>query len=427
VAARISGGGEPDTLKVEDALMRQTIKLTAICAITAFAAAACGGSSSSSPGGGSASSSASGGTIQLGQIASLTGNYTPLGQNDKLGAELAVQQINAAGGVLGKKLQLTVKDDASDPQQAITDFNSLVSDGAVAVVGSPFSNASLAVEPLAKQQQISYVSTAAADQQVQPASPYIYMTPPTAGVVAEQLDKYFQANGMTKMAVAYDTESSFAKTGWADMKADAAQYGIHFVDTETFTTTQTDFTSVLQHVRGSGAAGLMVWATGAPAVIIAKQFATAGMGGMKLVYSHAEASSLFTKPVGAAANGIIVASSLAVIGNDLPASSLKTAVMQMAQPFQKSNGSYPPQFAFDGYSAVELIASAIKNAGSTDPGKIAAALNTLTLLTPEGTYKYTSGDHSGLGQDEVAIDTVSNGQIVPTAWTTQQLKATLSS
>lgn len=406
--------------------MRQTIKLTAICAIAAFAAAACGSSAGGSPGGGSASSSGSGGTIQIGQIASLTGTYTPLGQNDKLGAALAVQQINAAGGVLGKKLQITVKDDATSPQQAITDFNSLVSGGAVAVVGTAFSNASLAVEPLAKQQQVPYVSTAAADQQVQPPSPYVYMTPPTGGVVAEQLDKYFQASGMTKMAVAYDTENSFAKTGWADMKAKAAQYGIHFVDTETFTTTQTDFTSVLQHVRGSGAKGLMVWATGAPAVILAKQFATAGMGGMKLVFSHAEASSLFTKPVGAAANGIIMASSLAVIGNDLPASSLKTAALQMAQPFQQSNGSYPPQFAFDGYSAVQLIAAAIKKAGSTDPKKIAAALNTLTLLTPEGTYKYTPGDHAGLGPDQVAIDTVRNGQIVPTTWTTQQLKASLA-
>lgn len=406
--------------------MRQVSKLTTICALTTFAAAACGGSSGGSPGGGSAGSSASGGTIQIGQITSLTGNYTPLGRSDKLGAALAVQQINAAGGVLGKKLQLTVKDDASDPQQAVTDFNGLVSGGAVAVVGTPFSNSGLAVEPLAKQQQVPYVSTAAADQQVQPASPYVYMTPPTAAVVAEQLDKYFQASGMTKMAVAYDTESSFAKTGWADMKAKAAQYGVHFVDTETFTTTQTDFSSVLQHVRGSGAKGLMVWATGAPAVILAKQFAAASMGGLKLVFSHAEASSLFIKPVGAAADGIIVASSLAVIGNDLPASSLKTAALRMARPFQQSNGSYPPQFAFDGYSAVQLIAAAIKKAGSTDPQKIAAALNTLTLLTPEGTYKYSPSDHAGLGPDQVAVDTISNGQIVPTSWTTQQLKALLA-
>lgn len=397
--------------------MRKTSKIVALCAAAALGVAGCGDSS-----GGSSDD----GPIKIGQIASLTGNYTPLGQNNKLGAQLAVDQINAAGGVLGRKLQITVKNDESDPQQAIAAFNSLAADGAAAFVGTPFSNAALAVEPLAVQRKIPYISPAAADQQVEPPSPYVYMTPPTAGVVAEQLLKYFQAAGMTEMAVAYDTKSSFAQTGWDSMKEKAAKYGIHFVTTETFTTTQTDFTAVLQHVRGTDAKGLMVWATGAPAVILAKQYAAASMGDTKLVFSHAESSSLFTKPVGAAGEGIIVASALSAIGNDLPDSKLKDSVVKMADPFQKANGEYPPGFAFDSYCAVQLIAAAIKKADSADPEKIAAALNELSLLTPQGTYEYTADDHAGLGSDEVAVNTVTKGQIVPTDWTKQQLRTSLS-
>lgn len=397
--------------------MRNTSKFIALCVTAALGVAGCGDSS-----GGSSDD----GPIKIGQIASLTGNYTPLGQNNKLGAQLAVDQINAAGGVLGRKLQLTVKNDESDPQQAIAAFNSLAADGTAAFIGTPFSNAALAVEPLAVQRKIPYVSPAAADQQVEPASPYVYMTPPTAGVVAEQLLKYFKAVGMTEMAVAYDTKSSFAQTGWDKMKAKADEYGIRFVATETFSTTQTDFTSVLQHVRGSGAKGLMVWATGAPAVILAKQYAAASMGSMKLVFSHAESSSLFTKPVGAAGEGIIVASALGTIGNDLPDSKLKDSVTKMAEPFQKAHGEYPPGFAFDSYCAVQLIAAAMKKADSTDPEKIAAALNELTLLTPQGTYKYTKDDHAGLGSDQVAVNIVTKGQIVPTEWSTQQLQNSLS-
>ncbi|WP_416985174.1 ABC transporter substrate-binding protein [Streptomyces sp. T028] len=313
----------------------------------------------------------------------------------------------------------------SDPQQAIAAFNSLATDGAAAFIGTPFSNAALAVQPLAKQRKIPYVSPAAADQQVEPPSPYVYMTPPTAGVVGEQLLKYFQASGMTKMAVPYDTKSSSAQTGWDKMKAKAARYGIDFVATETFTTTQTDFTAVLQHVRGSGAKGLMVWATGAPAVILAKQFAAASMGDMQLIFSHAESSSLFTNPVGAAGEGIIVASALSAIGNDLPDSELKDSVVKRAEPFQKANGEYPPGFAFDSYCAVQLIAAAIKKADSADPEKIATALNELTLLTPQGTYTYTPSDRAGLGSDQVAVNTVIKGQIVPTDWTRQQLQNSL--
>ncbi|OLT04054.1 hypothetical protein BJF90_24480 [Pseudonocardia sp. CNS-004] len=281
----------------------------ALVAVLALFLAACGGGESG--GGGD-------GPIQLGQIASLTGNYTPLGTNDEKGAAQAVEEINAAGGVLGgRQLQITVRDDKTQPDQAVIAYNDLVDQGVAAVVGSSFSNSSLAAIPIAERNEIPYVSTAAADEQVEPVQAYGFMTPPTAGAVAEQLLRYFQASGMTRMAVAYDTQSAFAATGWTKQKELAGQYGIEFVAEEVFETGTTNFSPVFTHVRESGAQGLMVWATGAPAVIVTKQFDTAGLD-IPLVMSHAEASTLYTEPAGPAAEGVIVASSLAVIGPHLP-------------------------------------------------------------------------------------------------------------
>lgn len=398
--------------------MRRLVSLTVLALLLPFALAACGS--------GSGSDGSSSGPITIGQIASLTGNYTPLGTNDKLGAAQAVKEINDAGGVLGgRKLKIVVKDDKTAPDQAVVAFNDLAGQDVAAVVGSSFSNSSLAVIPIAERNKIPYVSTAAADEQVEPVRSFAFMTPPTAGAVAEQLLRYFQAQGMTKMAVAYDTKSAFAQTGWKKMSALAGKYGIDFVDKETFETTTTNFSPVLTHVRGSGADGLMVWATGAPGVIITKQFASANLD-MPLVMSHAEASTLYTQPAGAAAQGVIVASSLAVVGPDLPDSKVKDEALKMAKPFQQANGYYPPQFAFDGYGAVKLIAAAIEKAKSADPEKIQEALNTLTLTTPEGEYHYTSDDHSGLGVDDVVITKVdANGGFTPTPWSLDQLKKTL--
>jgi len=348
--------------------MRTRSVVTAFAGVLTLSLAACGGGS-----GGSGGDSSQ--PVQLGQIASLTGNYTPLGTNDQLGAAQAVQEINDSGGVLGgRRLQIQVEDDKTQPDQAVIAFNDLVSKDVVAVVGSSFSNSSLAVIPQAERQQIPYISTAAADEQVEPVSSFAFMTPPTAGVVAEQLLRYFQAQGMTRMAVAYDTKSAFAVTGWKKMSALADKYGITFVDEETFETTTTNFAPQLTHVAGSGADGLMVWATGAPGVIITTQFATANLG-IPLALSHAEASTLWSQPAGAAANGVIVATSLAVVGPHLPDSDIKNAALAMADPFQKANGYYPPQFAFDGYVAVKMIAAAIEKAGSTDPGAIQKALD----------------------------------------------------
>jgi branched-chain amino acid transport system substrate-binding protein len=392
---------------------------TAVLAVLALLLAACGGGAGGEGSGGGT------GPVQLGQIASLTGNYTPLGTNDEKGAAQAVEEINAAGGVLGgRQLQITVRDDQTQPDQAVIAFNDLVGQGVAAVVGSSFSNSSLAAIPIAERNEVPYISTAAADEQVEPVREYAFMTPPTAGVVAEQLLKYFQASGMTRMAVAYDTQSAFAQTGWAKQKGMADRYGISFVAEEAFETGTTNFSAVFTHVRDSGAQGLMVWATGAPAVILTKQFATSGLG-MPLVMSHAEASTLYTEPAGPAAEGVVVASSLAVIGPQLPDSKLKDTILAMSEPFQQKNGYAPPQFAFDGYSAVKLIAAAIEQAGSAEPQAIAGALNNLTLLTPEGEYRYTPEDHAGLGVDDVAINVVRGGAFVPTEWSLQQLAGTV--
>lgn len=397
--------------------MRRLGTITSLLAALGLAATACGGGGSTSGG--------SNEPIKLGLITSLTGNYTPLGTNDKKGAELAVKEINSSGGLLGgRKIQLVTKNDKTQPNQSVIAFNELVGEDVAGVIGSSFSNSALATIPIAQRQQIPYISTAASDEQVNPVREYAFMTPPTAGVVAEQLLAYFESQGMTKMAVAYDSQSAFAMTGWRKMQEMAGQYGIEFVVQEEFQTTTSDFSSVFTAVRGSGAQGLMVWATGAPAVIITKQFASAGVD-MPLVMSHAEASTLYTEPAGKAAEGVIVASSVATVGPHLPESELKKTVMDMAKAFQEKHGYYPPQFAFDGYGAVKLFAAAIEKAGSTEPDAIQQALEGLTLLTPEGEYHYTAQDHAGLDSDDVAIAEVTDGDFVPTEWSQQQLEQTL--
>lgn len=379
--------------------------------------AGCGGE-----GGGEA---AEGGPIKIGQIASLTGNYSPLGTNDRRGAELAVEEINEAGGIDGRNVELIVRDDETQPDQSVIAFNDLVGQDVAGVVGSSFSNSSLATIPIAERQQIPYISAAASDEQVEPLRSYAFMTPPTAGVVATRLLEYFQAEGMTRMAVAYDGENAFASIGWEKMSAEAADHGITFVAEEEFETGTKDFSSTFTHIRDSGAQGLMVWATGSPAVILTKQFAGADLD-MKLVMSHAEASTLYTEPAGEAAEGVVVASSLAVIGPHLPESKLRDTVLAMAEPFEQAHGYYPPQFAFDGYCAVKLLAAAIEQAGSTEPAAVQAALENLSLLTPLGEYQYTPQDHAGLGPDDVAIDVVTDGELVPTDWSKEQLAQTLT-
>jgi len=359
--------------------------------------------------------------INVGLIVSLTGNYAPLGSEDKKSVELAVQQINSAGGLLGRQIKLIERDDKSQPEQSVLSFNEIKND-VVAVIGSPFSNSALATIPQVDRDKIPYVSLTPADEQVNPIHPYVFVVPATSATYAERTLQYYQAQGYTKVAVAHDSRSSYANAGAAGMKAKAAQHGVTLVANEEFQTSTTEFSAVLNHVKASGAQALMVWATGPPAVAFAKQYATANLG-IPLMFTGAQASTLWLKPTGPAAEGVFVSSSIAVVGDALPAGAQKTAIDEMAKPFTTQYGYPPPQFAADGYTGAKLLAAAIQKANSTDADKIRAAFEGLTLTTPNGTYKYSATDHAGLTADYISINVVKGGAFQATDWAKGKLAA----
>src|SRR2546423_1596704 len=154
--------------RTSEVLVRR-FPLLALAAVV-LATAGCGAKSTSTTSG-----SAESGPIKIGMIASLTGNYGPLGSEDRKAVELAVQQINDKGGLLGRHVELTVLDDKSAPDQSVLDFNQLKSAGVVSVIGSVFSNSALATIPQVDRDKIPYVSLTPADEQVKPVHPYVFV------------------------------------------------------------------------------------------------------------------------------------------------------------------------------------------------------------------------------------------------------------
>src|SRR5262245_2315812 len=122
-----------------------------------LAATACGGSSAGGDG-----------PIKVGLIVSLTGNYAPLGSEDKKAVELAVEQVNAKGGLLGRKVEIVFRDDKTLPDQAVLAFNDIKGQDLTGMIGPVFSNSALAVEPLAQREKLPYLSLSPATEQVNP-------------------------------------------------------------------------------------------------------------------------------------------------------------------------------------------------------------------------------------------------------------------
>ncbi|MBB2944363.1 branched-chain amino acid transport system substrate-binding protein [Actinoplanes lutulentus] len=374
----------------------------AIVLVLAICLAGCGG----------AADSAGDDPIRIGQIVSLTGNYSPLGTENQKSVALAVDTINAAGGIGGRRIELTVRDDKSLPDQSVLAFNELKED-ADAIIGSPFSNSALATIPLVDREEIPYLSLTPADEQINPIHPYVFVVPATSATYAEAALQYFQASKLTRVAVAFDTKSSYAVAGAKGLQAKAQQYGVTLGPIEEFQTTATEFSAIFTHVRASDAQALMFWGTGAPGVALTKQYAAQNLD-IPLVLTGSQASKLFLDPAGPAADGVTIASSIGVVGSYLPAGDLKAAADELTTAFQQKYGYPPPQFAQDGYSGVKLLAAAVEKAGGTDRAKVRDALETLTLTTPNGTYTYSPTNHSGLTTDFISINTIEGGKFVPT-------------
>ncbi|KAB8195924.1 ABC transporter substrate-binding protein [Nonomuraea phyllanthi] len=381
-----------------------------------LAVAACGGGGDG--GGGGAQE-----PIKVGLIVSLTGNYTPLGSEDKKAVELAVKQVNDQGGLLGRTVELVTRDDKTAPDQGIVAYNQIKGE-IDALIGPVFSNSALAVEPLAQRDKMPYLSLAPAQEQVEPIKSYIFVTPALSSMYAERYLQYIQAEGIKTIAVAWDSKSAYSVSGHESMVALAPKYGVRIAVDEAYETTTSDFSPLFTHVRGSDAEALVFWGSGAPGVTAAKQYASAGLK-TPLFLTASQASKLWLEPMGAAAEGMTVQSAIGVVGEHLPDGKQKQVIEQMAKPYEQAHGYPPPQFAQDGYSACLLLFEAIRKANSTDKARVQKALESMDLVTPNGRFRYTATDHSGLSPEYISVNTVKGGEFVPTDWAKEQLAKTV--
>ncbi|HXR43607.1 MAG TPA: ABC transporter substrate-binding protein [Pseudolysinimonas sp.] len=394
--------------------MKHVLPLAALVAGALLVSGCAAGSSNSSP-----TATKASGPINVGMIVPLTGPYAPLGKGDKAAAEQMVSTINAAGGVDGRQIDLTVQDDKTDVTQSVTLFNQMAADKSVsAILSSSFVSASAAVGPSAASAKIPILALGPISAFANGSNKYAFTVPATPELYGQQLVKYFSSVGLKKLAIGYVSGDVYGQTGNDATKAAAKKAGIDVVLDEGYDGGATDFTPLITHVKASGADGFLVWGAGPAPVIITKQFQGAGM---PLYMTGAEATSLYTQPAGSAANGVVIASAAAVAASALPDGPFAKTITAFTDPWEKANnGTAPPQFAFDGAAAIQLLVAAVKKSGSSDRESIRSALDSLSTLTVNGRYNYSSSDHSGLTTDDIAIVQVKDGAFVPTPFTVKQ-------
>jgi branched-chain amino acid transport system substrate-binding protein len=389
-------------------------RLAALTVAGALGLAACGSADGGTDGSG---------PIKIGVVVPLTGPYAPLGLGDKAAIEQTVEEINDAGGVLGRDLEVTIKDDKSDVPQSVTEYNQLAADRSyTAILSSSFVSASTAIGPSAETNKIPTISLGPVSAFADGSNPYAFTGVAIPEVYAQAMVDYIADQGYESIAVGYTGKDVYGEVGNDATVAAAEEAGIEVVLDESFDQTATDFSPLVSKVKAADPDAFLVWGAGPAPVIITKQFADSGI---PLLMTGAQASQLYVEPAGAEAEGVTMTSSIAVPGRELPSGPLKDLVDGFAEPWLASEDAYPPQFAFDGATGIQLLAAAMEEAGSADREEVRDALEGLDVLTPTGRFAFAEDDHAGLGTDAVAIVEVQDGDFKATEYSLARFKTAL--
>ena len=341
---------------------KRTIGVLGIATAVLLATSACSGGLL---GGGGGTSSDSG-TIKLGMIVPTSGSSAPTGNSMANGAKMAVDEINKAGGVLGRQLELQIADGACDAQQAVASANKLVSSGVVISVGGYCSGATLPTLPIFNKAGIPMIIPAANSQDlVKEGLKNVFLINGTGLQQSTAALTFIKKKGYKAIALVDDNTSYSADITAETGKQIAADGSTKVVLKTSVNAGESDYSSVVRDIMGSNA-DLLYW-TGyyQEGGLIIDQLRKAGFTG-DIMVADGSADSTLATIAGSAAEGVYATMT--------PTPNTIKGAEGWIADYKKAFGEDPKPYSTQSYDAVRLAAAAIKAAGDTKTDDVIKAL-----------------------------------------------------
>lgn len=310
-----------------------------------------------------------GGAILVGQYASLTGKEATFGTSSDQGTTLAIEEINAAGGVLGRKLKLLTEDTQSKAGEPATVVNKLIArDGVIAVLGEVASSRSLEAAPICQQSKIPMISPSSTNPKVTEVGDYIFrvcfIDPFQGTVMANFATKTLKAR---KVALFTDVKSDYSKGLAKFFKERFLANGGEIVTELDFNGGDKDFKAQLTAIKAAAPDAVFVPGYYTDAALICVQAKQLSLNVPFLGGDGWESEKLVEIGKDAVEGQYFSTHYHPDVGSELS----KKFVEHYHKRF---NGKTPDALAACGYDSVLVLADAIKRAGSSDPQKIRDAL-----------------------------------------------------
>ncbi|HWD20333.1 MAG TPA: ABC transporter substrate-binding protein [Verrucomicrobiae bacterium] len=339
--------------------------------------------------------------IKVGEFASLTGKEATFGQSSHHGTELAINEINAQGGVLGRKLQLLTEDDQSKAGEAKTIAQKLISrDGVVALLGEVASKASLEAAPICQENKIPQISPSSTNPKVTETGDYIFRVCFIDSVQGKALAHFARETlKAKKVAVLTDVATAYSVGLATYFKEAFVVDGGEIAVEQKYSGGDRDFKGQLTTIKAADAEALFVPGYYTDVGLIARQARELGLTYPLFGGDGWEAPELI-QIGGAAVEGCFYSTHYSPEVKD-------PAVVKFVAAFQAKYGSVPDAMAALGYDSAMLLADAMKRAGTTDGPKLRDAL-AATKDFPGVAGKITIDAHRD-AQKPLVILEVTNG------------------
>jgi branched-chain amino acid transport system substrate-binding protein len=378
-----------------------------VVTVVAVTAAACSAPGASSTGGGGASSTGSAGAtagpIKIAVVDAQSGASSDLGQFEYRGVKLAVSEANAAGGIDGRQISLTLYDDQGDPTVGTELARKIASAGDVAMFGTAESAVTIAMAPILESEHIPNITSGQSTGLLKVGSPYLFLNGPTGLTYDSTLANYVvKTKGYTKIAMltnndSYGTgeESAFTKS----LKA----LNITPVAAKVVPADQTNMTPELQSIKASSPQVLFIGAEEAQSGLTVKQARAIGLNAV-IAEGAPAGTPLYMSTAGTTdADGTIVSSPY--LGNSADA-----AAEKFAAAYSSAYGSAPELHGAKAYDGAEIMIAALKACNACTGISLANAIRQVHYAGLLGNFAYNS---SGVGIFATAIGVITDGAIKP--------------
>jgi branched-chain amino acid transport system substrate-binding protein len=352
-------------------------------------------------------------TIKIGAILAVTGPASNLGAPEAKTLQMLVEQTNAAGGLLGRQVELVLKDSGASPEKALSFARQLIEEEEVlAILGPSTSGESLKIKDVCQEGQTILLSCAAAEAIVSPVAKWVFKTPQNDAFATLWIYGYLKERGLTRIGVVA-SNTGFGNGGMAQLQKYAPENGIQILIAEAYDKDATDLTSVLTKLKAREVQAVVNWSIEPAQSLVAKNMRQLGMTA-PLLQSHGFGNIRYVEAAGQAAEGIVFPCGRLLVADALPAGHPQKALLEdYKKKYEDRFGEEVSTFGGHAYDAYTILAEAVRRAGSVEPAKVRDAIEGLKgFAGTAGIFNFSPTDHNGLDMSSFEMLTVKGGKFV---------------